>query len=181
MYDQMVIQLNEYNKDNFKQLYDKYKLKIYKTIYLITNDSSTAEDILQEVFIQVYLKINSLKNASAFEHWLYKITINCCMKNFKKNKRFGIIEDDSKFYNKSEDNITYLPEENLMKKEVSKEIWKLISLLPKYHRIPIILYYYNELSIKEISTIMKCSEGTVKSRLYYCKNYLKNALKNNII
>jgi len=61
----------------FKKLYDMYKEKVYRIAWMLTNNESAAQDIIQEVFIQVYLKIPKLKYIEAFESWLYKITVNC--------------------------------------------------------------------------------------------------------
>ena len=68
------------------------------------------------------------------------------------------------------------PEDMMLGKEFSSEIMNYIYELPAQHRATVILFYYNELSIKDISSIMDCSEGTVKSRLFYGKRYLKDKL-----
>jgi RNA polymerase sigma factor, sigma-70 family len=178
MNEAIILEAKSQNIEALKKLYNLYKPKVYKTAYMILNDSSTAEDILQEVFIQIYSKINKLDNVEAFERWIYRITVNCCMKYFKKNKRFGSLITESNF--KEEEDLTDLPEEQLINKEFVQEVWNIICSLPEPQRVPIVLFYYNEISIKEIASIMKCSEGTVKSRLHYGKKYIKENLEKII-
>jgi len=166
----------------FETLYSLYKDKIYRTCWLITKDSCAAEDVLQEVFIKVYQKINKLKEPEAFQAWVYKITINCCIKHIKKYKASCAIVADDSFNEISEVNPCYMPEDSLMKNEFNKRVMKLISELPLEKKTTVILYYFNDLSIKEIAKVMNCFEGTVKSRLHNSKKILGNKIiaSNNI-
>jgi RNA polymerase sigma-70 factor (ECF subfamily) len=63
----------------FIKLYELYAKKIYKTAYMMTNDKGAAQDIVQEVFIKIFIRIDDLKNNFAFNSWLYRITVNCCL------------------------------------------------------------------------------------------------------
>lgn len=173
----LLLKVKSHDVDAYNNLYNLYSKKVYKTALMIINDTDAAEDILQDVFIQIYLKIFTLKSFEAFEFWLYRITVNCCMKYFKRIKRFGIMVDESGYYKEQEEDISFLPEERVIWRELSERVWAEIAALPPHHRIPIILHYYNEMNIKEIAAVMNCSEGTVKSRLYYSKKYLKKCLE----
>lgn len=177
MEEGLLLKIKDRDTDAYAQLYNAYNRKIYKTALMIVNDADTAEDILQEVFMQIFLKIHTLQDTEAFELWLYRITVNCCMKHFGKIKRFGRSVEQEKFSKEAEVDIDYLPEENYIKRELSEKVWDVISSLSQHHRITVILYYYNEFSIKEIADLLKCSEGTVKSRLHYSKLYLKEKLE----
>jgi len=161
----------------FETLYNIYKDKIYRTCWLITKDACAAEDILQEVFIKVYQKINKLKEPQAFQAWLYKITINCCIKYIKKYKANCSSLGDDVFDEICEINPWYMPEGSLMKNEFNKTIMKIINDLPLEKKTTVILYYFNDLSIKEIAKTMNCFEGTVKSRLHNSKKVLENKIK----
>jgi RNA polymerase sigma factor (sigma-70 family) len=77
-------------------------------------------------------------------------------------------------YTDIEDDEINAPENMMVQQEFCTEVMAVIYELPEYQRISLILFYYNEMSIKEIANIMNCSEGTVKSRLFHGKKYLKD-------
>ena len=163
----------------FKELYDIYKEKVYRTAWMLTNNTNAAQDIIQEVFIQVYLKINRLKYLEAFESWLYKITVNCSLKHMKKYKTGTIIFDEDILNHTEETNTSFLPESNVLEIELTKELLNLVYSLPNEKKATIILYYYNNMSIKKIAEIMNCSEGTVKSRLFNSKKILEEKINKS--
>jgi len=176
----MDIQLIEkaLNKDKaaFKRLYELYNSKVYRTAYIILDNSSIAEDVLQEVFMNLYQKGSKLKHYEAFESWLYKITVNSCMNYIKKSKKISFIGDNEVLDAIDKIDFESTPEDLFIDEELASEIMAYIYELPTNHRATVILFYYNELSIKEIASIMNCSEGTVKSRLFYSKKFLKDKI-----
>lgn len=176
----MDIQLIEkaLNKDKvaFKSLYEVYNSRVYRTAYIILDNTSMAEDILQEVFMNLYLKGTKLKHYEAFESWLYKMTVNSCMNYIKKSKKVSFIGDDEVLDAIDKIDFESTPEDMFIREELTSEIMKYIYELPANHRTTVILFYYNELPIKEIASIMDCSEGTVKSRLFYSKKFLKDKI-----
>lgn len=158
----------------FRTLYDMYKSKVYNTAKRLTNDEKAAEDIMQEVFIIIYTKIYKLKHVEAFEVWLYRIVINCCKNFYKKGKNVVLVEEndiESVAGEYCEEN----PSQLLLKKERNEELMICISKLSEKLKICIILYYFNEMSIREIAETLECSEGTVKSRLFKGKKALEKS------
>lgn len=176
--EDLINKVKEKDRSAFNELFNLYKSKVYKTAYFILQDKALAEDAVQEVFLQLYFKINSLNHPSAFEVWLYRITVNFCRKLIQNSNKLSTmpLEDYEDTLDICEsDNLT-LPEDILLNKETCSEIMGFIYALPEQQRIPIILYYYNSLSIRDISEVMNCSEGTVKSRLFHGRKLLKNKL-----
>jgi len=167
------------NKDKkaFKNLYEEYNSRVYRTAYIILNSTVMAEDILQEVFTSLYQKGSKLRHYEAFEAWLYKVTVNSCMNYMKKEKKTTFIADEKVIDAINEIKKEDAPEDMILSKEFRNEIMNYIYELPAQLRSTVILFYYNELSIKDIASIMECSEGTVKSRLFYSKKYLKDKIK----
>ncbi|WP_238884292.1 RNA polymerase sigma factor [Clostridium sp. YIM B02551] len=165
------------DKDEFRHIYEIYKDKIYRTALLILNNNTQAEDVVQEVFIKIINNIHTLKNPEAFEAWIYKITVNSCRSYFKKF--YSIVEffDFTSNLNFEKIDDSYDPEEYVSTAESSNIIFSEINNLSPKLKVPIILFYYNDLSIKEISKILDISEGTAKSRLHNGKKYLKEALE----
>jgi len=169
------------NRYAFKTLFNIYENRVFRTAYLILRDRQYAEDVVQETFLQVYLKINNLKSIEAFDVWLYKITVNQCTNYQNKTKNVYSIEMDDTL----EKNIihplkdTYDTENRLIEKETRQGIIHCMYSLPLKYRTVLTLFYYNELSIYEIAQIANCTEGTVKSRLFYGKKKLKKVLINS--
>lgn len=162
-------------KDAFILIFSTYSQKVFNTAYFILKDKQYAEDVVQETFLQVYLKINKLKAVGAFEIWLYKIAVNHCMTLLKKLKRKETVELDEKTY-RIEDDTSDAPEDIVVQMEIEDKLMKLIYSLDYKHRIVLTLFYFNNMNIKDIAIILKCSEGTVKSRLSRGKKYLKAML-----
>jgi len=175
----LIEQLIDGDEAAFKELYDIYKEKVYRTAWMLTNNASTSQDIIQEVFIQVYLKIHKLKYLDAFESWLYKITVNCSLKHMKKNKELTVVFDENILTQIIETNISCIPEDKTLQIEFTKELLSLVYSLPKEKKTTIILYFYNNMSIKKIAEVMNCSEGTVKSRLFNSKKILEKKINKS--
>jgi RNA polymerase sigma-70 factor (ECF subfamily) len=95
------------------------------------------------------------------------------MKYIKDNSKLKLLLDDETVDSLPEEKTYLIPEDNFMHKELCSEIMTYMYELPKLQRITLILYYYNNLSIKEIASVMSCSEGTVKARLFRGKKNLK--------
>lgn len=163
----------------FRKLYDMYKDKVYNTAKMITNDEKEAEDILQEVFVIVFTKIYKLKHPGAFEAWLYKTVINQCNNLFRKGKKVVVVEDIA-IENATGADEEEMPDEQAIRQETNRELMKCINLLSEKLRICIILYYFNEMSIREIGETLECSEGTVKSRLFKAKKELEKSLNSKM-
>lgn len=177
--EKLIYGISHGDEECFRTLYDMYKSRVYNTAKRLTNDEKAAEDAMQEVFVTVYTKIYKLKHAEAFEVWLYKIVINCCKNYFKKGKRLLIVED-SEIDNTVGEHCNDTPGDLIMKKERNKELVKCINKLSEKLKTCIILYYFNEMSIREIAEILDCSEGTVKSRLHNGKKALEKSLTLNM-
>ena len=119
-------------------LYDIYAKKLLRTAYLIVGEYHTAEDILQDTFIQCLKTIDSLKDNSAFRPWIYKILVRNSYNAVKKGKRLMPTE---KIYDEHSCTFDNYPSEN-------SEIYQCIKQLKPKLRTALILYYYNCMSIK---------------------------------
>lgn len=175
---ELIYQVQNNNKNAFKVLFSNYKKKVYGTAFLILKDYQLAEDVVQETFLQVYLKVPKLLDPLAFEGWLYKITVNLCFEAIKKSKKLKLssLEEYSelKMYNTLIDYNT--PEEAAIVKDLHQQILKCVySLRPQYAAV-LVLYYYDNFNIREISEIISCSEGNVKLKLFRGRKSLEKLL-----
>ncbi len=157
------------DKEAFSRIIIQNKEAMYKTAIVILRNEDDAYDALQDALIKMYKNIQNLENTEAFKSWSRKVIINSCYNIINKNKK--IIDINSRLINIYEEvrEDTY---------ECEDEVVKLLDKIEKDLRLTAILYYYNELSIKEISGMLNIPEGTVKSRLSRARQKLYEILKN---
>lgn len=158
---------------SFKELFLHFKDKAYRIAYLITRDHGLSEDAVQEAFIKVYSQIDNLKDPKAFHTWFYRIVVNTTLDLLKYNN--DIPTDNIMIISNDDNN----PETASLQNEKRDRILEAIYSLKPMYRVVIILRYYQELKIKEISRILDIPAGTVKSRLYKAKSLLKRAIKDD--
>lgn len=151
-------------------LVDRYKDKIYTTIYLLVKDKYLAEDIFQDVFIRIIdtLRGGRYTDEGKFLPWAMRIAHNLCVDHFRKVKRSPSIKtsDDRDIFevlNFSEAGA----DQRMMADQSHDKVRKMIDLLPEDQREVIILRHYADLSFKEISALTKCSINTALGRMRY--------------
>ena len=164
----MAIKLNK-NKE-FTELIKQNNLKFYKTAKAILKNDDDAYDAIQNALISMYENIHYLKDEKYFTTWGIRIVVNKCYDLIRKNNKVVSISLDNE-QNKNE--IETNDEYNLDLYGLEK----ILHDLDEQTRLLITLYYYDDLSINEISTIMNIPKGTVKSRLSRARNILKEKLE----
>lgn len=141
---------------------DEYGHYLVRLAYSFVKERTKAEDIVQDVFIRYYINLEGFEGRSSVKTFLYRITVNECHNHFR-SWAHRKIELRNKFN-------PLLPnkgsaEETALASERSSEMAEAISKLPLKYREVIWLHYYAELSVKEISEVLKVSGNTVKTRL----------------
>ncbi len=163
----------------FERLIEAYSQKAFRTAYFIIKRKDLAEDLVQETFIKCYIDLPKLKNVEAFNAWFYKTLVHMSWRMSKRERlNFSLDETNVhkefyKDYERLEDYIILSAE----RKERNLQIYNAINNLKPLLKTTIILYYFNDLSIKEISKIQGCLSGTVKSRLNTARKQIKTALQ----
>lgn len=152
-------------KSEFEAKYKIYGDMLYKIAFLYMGNPDDAQDVLQEVFIKLLYNAPSFKDTNHEKAWLIRVTQNKCRDILKKSERKNRHVD----YDLSE----YVKADNDMQLDVIK---KVISLPEKY-KSAIILYYYYDYSVNEISRILKTSSSAVKMRLKRGRDILKIELE----
>ena len=163
-----------------ENLYNAFYKDLYFHIYKTVDDSSLAEDLLQETFMEIFLKIKDLKEPAAFVSWSRQIAYSKCTAHFRKTHEILVDENEegySIFDTLEEEREEFIPGEALNKEDLKKTIQQIISDLPGEQRSAILLHYFDELSVKDIAEIQGVSEGTVKSRLNYGRKSIKEAVE----
>ena len=164
----------------FEDLISGYEKKVYNTVYRFFNNVEDAMDITQEIFIKVFTSLHGFRENSSFSTWLYRIAVNTCI-DFLRKKREDTLPIKEEMAISSEIKFgshTELPEEFVEKQELKQALMKAINTLPEEQRMCVILRDIQGFSYTEISDILMCSLGTVKSRLYRGRRALRKRLKN---
>lgn len=176
---------NQALNDLFTETYNDVYYFALKTV----KDETLAADITQETFVTIFKNISSLNDTVAYPAWSRQITYRHCLQHLKKQNRETTVdenEDGSTIFDTiKEDRTDFIPDENLDKEDFKKTILEIVDNLPDEQRTAVILYYYDELSVKQIAEIQGVTEGTVKSRLNYARKAIKSSVetyekKNNV-
>lgn len=173
------------DEDAFDAMYQRYKHTAMRTAWLLCHNLADSEDIVQETFVQCYFHIQELRDEKRFRPWMLKCLVRTGWKLMKKQKK-EMPEEEMELHMERERylettfsaKISGEPLEEAIAREFSGEITKAICRLSEKHRLVIVLYYYDELSIHEIAKITGCLEGTVKSRLHFARRQLKKMLSD---
>lgn len=155
------------NTEAFVALIDEYKTQMYKTAKAILKNEDDVCDAIQEALISCYKNIEKLKKEKYFKTWLIRITINKC---------YDIIEKNNSINNKIE-KIIPIEEEISNNIEDKIDLNKALRQLDNDLRIVTVLYYYDDIQVKDIADILEIPAGTVKSKLSRAREKLYEILK----
>lgn len=180
--DILVERLKQGDQTAFKYIVDTYQNMVYNTCLSIVKSEEDAEDLAQEVFVQVYQSVHSFKGESKFSTWLYRIATTKSLdheRKKKRKKRFGFVksifgEDAQVEINPPDFNH---PGVVLDKKERAAILFKAVDKLPDNQRVAFILSKVEGRSYQEISEIMGTTISAIESLLHRAKNNLKKILE----
>ena len=168
------------NEAAFNLLVDRYKSKVFTTIFLIVKDQDVAEDLLQDVFVKVLHTFNSDKynEEGKFQPWVMRIAHNMAIDHFRKAKRYPtiLLEDGSNLFNSlsfAEDS----SEEQRIKEETLVWVRNLIDELPEAQREVVIMRHYLDMSFQEIAEQTGVSINTALGRMRYALNHIHKKMK----
>ncbi|HWA25618.1 MAG TPA: sigma-70 family RNA polymerase sigma factor [Lacunisphaera sp.] len=166
----------------FDKLIVKYRERVFGVIYNLSANREDASDLSQETFIKAFQAINRFQGNCSFFTWLYKIAINTTLSHLRKNRMrsFFSLEKlndeggnaqviDQLTDKRGADRDAYL-------RELQEKLNEALQKLSIPHRTVITLFEIDGLSHAEIAEVMDCSEGTVRSRLHYAKQFLQGEL-----
>jgi RNA polymerase sigma-70 factor (ECF subfamily) len=163
----------------FEVLVNQYKNLVFSIALKMVKNKENAEEIAQDSFIKVYKKIDKFKGKSKFSTWLYKITYNTSLDYIKKNKKndFTYSLDDLTL-NKVIETGNAL--ENLEIEENKQLIRQCLNKLKEEEQVLLTLYYFEELSLQEIATIINKSYNQVRINLHRSRKKLALILNNHL-
>lgn len=153
-------------KEQFESLVEKYMDMIYRVAYSWTKNSDDANDVTQDVLIQLYKSNKKFESDVHIKNWLIKVTVNQCKMLFRTP--WSKLEDISNYA----ETIGFEDESHL-------DLFFAVMKLDKKYRVPLMLFYYEGYSTKEISSFLGIPEKTISTRLFRAKAILKDYLKED--
>jgi RNA polymerase sigma-70 factor (ECF subfamily) len=154
----------------FRELYDLYKDRVYSiALYFFHGDHPAAADVTQQVFLKLLASIGQFRGEAVFSTWLYRLVVNACLDEARLRKpraeyREPVAALDSQ-------------EARCVRAQTASSVRAAVASLPPKFRIAVLLRYFDDLSYEEMATALRCSMGTVASRLSRGHRMLAERLK----
>lgn len=188
MTDQELIQQVTENNDHsaFAVLVDRYQKLVVNTCRGFVNSYADAEDLAQDVFIELFESLPDFRHESKLSTWIYRIAVNKSLNFVRKRKRETFFDSITSLFGSSGDkngnsNIDFSSSEadtDIKSKELRVELKRAINALPENQKIAFILNKYQDLSYKEVAEVMDISLSSVESLLFRAKGNLQKSLSN---
>jgi RNA polymerase sigma-70 factor (ECF subfamily) len=178
----LVAEFRAGNVASFEELISRYAQKAFSLASRLTKSPEDAEEVLQDVFVTVFRKIEGFQSKSSFSSWLYRITVNCSFMKLRKKRqnRSVSIEDLPLALQKSLRSAKNAPHETeivTLRHELGEAIESAIQRLPEEYRPVFILRDVDGLTSREVGKILSLSIPAVKSRLHRSRLMLRRTLK----
>jgi len=167
----------------FDDLIRKYHGRLYGLVYHMTSNHEDTNDLLQDVFSKAYHAIGTFKEESSFYTWIHRIAVNMTLNFLKKRKRrqHSSIDNSDEYLESDPDFLAAAnrkdPRHLINMHEFQKKLTQAMDKLSHQHRAVVTLFDIQGISHSEIAKILKTTEGTVRSRLFYAHQQLKNSLQ----
>ena len=161
------------SKENAELIFKEHSNYIFRVVLFLTKSKELADDITQETFIKVFEKYHTYDTSKPIKPWIYKIALNITRNIVSRTKQLNNIDELPGISSLD------LVERNILKSEEEKVLWNEINNLSLKSREVIILHFYSEMKLKEISDCLGIPLGTCKSRLNLALNTLRKQIPQN--
>lgn len=152
----------------FGVLYDRYVEKVYNKCYGFSKSDKEAEDLTQDVFLMLFVKLASFKGKSKFSSWLYSFTYNFCV-NYVNRDKARKMRDNSSAIEERENQLYSEIEDDSIYRLRSSKLKRALELIAPEDKSILLMKYQDEIQIKELSTLLEIGESAVKMRLKRAK------------
>jgi RNA polymerase sigma-70 factor (ECF subfamily) len=180
----LMLRVKRGDRQAFEELVNKYKQPVINVIYRTLGDATEAEDLAQNVFVQIYKSADRYRVSAKFTTWLFTIARNLCLNEIRRRSRHPAEsidaphpEHDDQPRHQFEDAKNFSPPDALLHGELEEKIQQALSDLPDGQRVAILLCRQGELSYEEIAKVLGCSVSATKSLIHRGRETLKQKLK----
>ncbi len=171
---ELILQLQQGDLDALGGLYDRHRNLVYRTALAITGDKEAASDLLHDTFLRLFRFGHRIDPNRPIEPWLYRMTANMAYTWIKQRGRWSQALRDMAVKVTRESQTS--PSQQVERNEAWSEVREALQGISPEKRVVVVLYYLNDLSISEIAEILELPTGTVKSRLHYGRQALREYL-----
>jgi RNA polymerase sigma-70 factor, ECF subfamily len=180
----LMLRVKRGDRAAFAELVEKYKQPVMNLVYRTLHDETEAEDLAQNVFLQVYKSARRYESRAKFSTWLFTIARNLCLNEIRRRSRHPAdsieeshTEHEDQPRQQFEDKSGVAPPEKLLHGELAQKIEEALAELPENQRTAILLCRQEELSYEEIARVLGCSLSATKSLIHRGRETLKEKLK----
>jgi len=166
------------NQQAFREIFYNYRTYAYNLIYKITGKNADHEDLLQDLFFQVYLSLKTFRGESCFSTWFHRVVIHVCTSRWRyKRAKKRISSNDLVDLDSVEHCVATNEHEHGYHYELKDIVQKALVTLNDNLRVPLVLNVYSDMDLSEIADVLGLPEGTVKSRLFTARKKIKEYLE----
>ncbi|MFT4642652.1 MAG: RNA polymerase sigma factor (sigma-70 family) [Candidatus Azotimanducaceae bacterium] len=169
----------EGDSNSFSVLVERYQNMVFALALKMLKHREESEEVSQDTFIKVYKSLSKFNGESKFSTWIYRIAYNSCLDRIKKNSKYNNNVEINEITS-NEISHTESIFDSLENKERSIIVKQCMDKLPEDERIIIHLFYFEELSLKEIVEIVSMTEGNVKVKLFRARKKLFSIFKESV-
>ncbi len=181
--EELMLECRKGDMSAFELLVRRYQDALVNYIYYTINDYHRAEDLAQETFLRVFKNASRYEPKASFKSWLYTIATNLSKNEIRNRARRNtyfledmVEENEDVYHSEFMIDTRYQPDILYEKKERQQLIKKTLKQLPENQRLALTLVTYQELSYEEISDILNCTTGAVKSLIHRARQNMKKLL-----
>ena len=161
----------------FDALVSRHRSRVYRLAYGMTRDREAAEDITVEAFCEAYRAISRFEPRAKFTTWLHRVAVNVCLEHLRRKRAKRLLTEVELDPNTpSKNNICEL----VITRDLARRAMQAIEELPETHRVPITMFYVEQLSCAEIARSLHIPRNTVKTRIFYGTRALRDRLEAGI-
>jgi RNA polymerase sigma-70 factor (ECF subfamily) len=154
----------------FEELFEMYQPRLKYYVRRLDGDGSSTDDILQDIWLSVVKKVHKLKNIESFSVWLYRIARNTVYDRFRRKNRFIPLPEEKELPVSSDHEPTFDASD-------AERLHRAMGKLKPYHREVLTLCFIEQMPYQSIAEVIDCSIGTVRSRIYYAKQSLRQEME----
>ena len=174
--EELIRRCQEGDRQAFNELFNQYKYEVLRTLrYILRRDD--LDDIVQNVFIEIFKSIRNYRFKARFSTWLYRVCMNVAMQSLRKAKR---VERNDRLWEPTGRKES--PFGHLARKELMAVVEQILETMSPKKRVVFILHEIEELNAPEIGEIVGCSSATVRTRLFHArKEFYRRARKLGVL
>lgn len=179
MEPQIIAAAQRGDKAAFAQIVAEFQTPVYNLAYRMLGNRNDAEDAAQETFLRAYSQLKTYDPGQSFGTWLLSVAAHYCIDRLRRRKFQWLSFDDPRWDESAPSLISDLPspEASALRKEREEEVQRALQKLAPQYRMVLVLKYWNDLSLEEISQITGDNVGTVKVKLFRARQMLGKQLR----